>query len=252
MSHHRTMAVLCLLLAPLVLKLCAIAAGSSDGDLLHTATSALSDLIGVLAPMQHVSCSNNSVDAVVALDLTSRFLEALCSLRSLERLNLNFNDFMGPLPACLAALPTLKHLSLVVNKLFGEVPLAWGAGFRSLIELNLLRNLISDEFPAFLEDRLFDIDLRDGSVVACEEYELAAPPRVLLTSRFVHTWELPHAPRPCPWRALRPRPRGAHVHGAAHSLRHQPNKHTLYTAGRLRRSQIAERLTEEGKSTAAA
>jgi hypothetical protein len=177
-------------------------------------------------------------------------------LRSLEHLDLNFNDFMGPLPACLAALLALKHLSLAVNKFSGEVPLAWGEGFRSLIELNLFGNLISGEFSAFLEDRLFDVDLHDSSMVACEEYELATPPRVLLASRFIRTWELPRAPRPCPWWALRPRPPGTHVHGAAHPhlvlLHHQPNKHTLYTAGKLRRDQIAERLTEKGKSTVVA
>jgi hypothetical protein len=51
-----------------------------------------------------VSCSNNSTGVIVVLNLTSlsltgRFSEALCSLRSLECLDLNFNDFMGPLPA---------------------------------------------------------------------------------------------------------------------------------------------------------
>jgi hypothetical protein len=207
-----------------------------------------------------VSCSTNSVDAVIVLNLTSlsltgRFLEALCSLRSLEHLDLNFNNFVGPLPAYLTALLAVKHLSLTVNKFSSEVPLAWGAGFRSLIELNLFGNLISIEFLMFLEDRLFGVDLRDGGVVACEEYELATPPRVLLASRFVRTWELPRAPHPCPWRALRPHPTGAHVHGVAHPrlvlLHHQPNKHMMYTTEKLRRDQIMERLTEEGKSMAA-
>jgi hypothetical protein len=52
-----------------------------------------------------VSCSNNSAGVIIVLNLTSlsltgQFSEALCSLRSLECLDLNFNDFMGPLPAC--------------------------------------------------------------------------------------------------------------------------------------------------------
>jgi hypothetical protein len=46
------MAVLCLLLAPLVLKLCAIAAGSSDGDLLLASKLELCDPIDVLAGWQ--------------------------------------------------------------------------------------------------------------------------------------------------------------------------------------------------------
>jgi hypothetical protein len=160
------------------------------------------------------------------------------------------------LPACLAALLALKHLSLAVNKFFGEVLLVWGAGFQSLIELNLFGNLVSGEFLTFLEDRLFGVDLHDSGMVVCEEYELATLPKVLIASRFVRTWELSCAPRPCPWWALQPRPPGAHVHGATHPrlvlLRHQPNKHMLYTAEKLRRDQITERLTEKGKSTAAA
>ncbi|TVU17488.1 hypothetical protein EJB05_33526, partial [Eragrostis curvula] len=45
----------------------------------------------------------------------------------------------------------------------------------------------------FLEEYLFGVDLRDGSVVECEEYELVAPPREPLAARFVHAWELPRA-----------------------------------------------------------
>ncbi|KAG2553753.1 hypothetical protein PVAP13_9KG619900 [Panicum virgatum] len=55
--------------------------------------------------------------------------------------------------------------------------------------------LIHPKDPAvvyfFLKDHLFGVDLRSRSVVECEVYELVAPDRNLVATRFVHAWELP-------------------------------------------------------------
>ncbi|KAL6655746.1 hypothetical protein ACP70R_006572 [Stipagrostis hirtigluma subsp. patula] len=160
------MAALHLLLALLLLALGSIAAASSDADSLVAARTALSDPTGALSgwgagsgrsPCRwaHVACSDNSTAAVAGLNLTrlslaGGFPVALCSLRSLEWLDLSANDFTGPLPACLAALPELTHLNLAANNFSGEVPPVWGAGFRSLTTLILVQNLLSGKFPAFL------------------------------------------------------------------------------------------------------
>ncbi|KAL6884679.1 hypothetical protein ACP4OV_010615 [Aristida adscensionis] len=45
----------------------------------------------------------------------------------------------------------------------------------------------------FLEDKLFGVDVRAGKVVECEAYQLVAPPREFIASRFVRAWELPRA-----------------------------------------------------------
>jgi kinase len=166
------MAALRLLLA--LLQLHAIAAGSSDSELLLATKSALSDPTGALAGWQpgsgdgspcrwqHVSCSKNSTGAVVGLDLSrlslaGRFPAALCSLRSLERLDLTLNSLVGPLPACLAALPALTHLSLAGNNFSGEFP-AFVANLTTLQELQLAYNPFS---PSPLPEKLGDLaDLR--------------------------------------------------------------------------------------------
>ena len=55
--------------------------------------------------------------------------------------------------------------------------------------------LIHPKDPAvvyfFLKDHLFGVDLRSRSVVECEVYELVAPDRNLVATRFVRAWELP-------------------------------------------------------------
>ncbi|CAN6313578.1 unnamed protein product [Urochloa humidicola] len=57
--------------------------------------------------------------------------------------------------------------------------------------------LIHPKDPAvvyfFLQEHLFGVDLRARSVVECEVYELVAPGRDLVATRFVHAWELPRA-----------------------------------------------------------
>ncbi|KAL6627054.1 hypothetical protein ACP70R_030780 [Stipagrostis hirtigluma subsp. patula] len=57
--------------------------------------------------------------------------------------------------------------------------------------------LIHPKDPAvvyfFLEEHLFGVDLRSRSVVEREAYELVAPPRDHVATRFVHAWELPRA-----------------------------------------------------------
>ncbi|CAL4938281.1 unnamed protein product [Urochloa decumbens] len=57
--------------------------------------------------------------------------------------------------------------------------------------------LIHPKDPAvvyfFLQEHLFGVDLRARSVVECEVYELVAPERDFVATRFVHAWELPRA-----------------------------------------------------------
>ncbi|CAN6301761.1 unnamed protein product [Urochloa humidicola] len=57
--------------------------------------------------------------------------------------------------------------------------------------------LIHPKDPAvvyfFLEEHLFGVDLRARSVVECEVYELVAPERDFVATRFIHAWELPRA-----------------------------------------------------------
>ncbi|PUZ56180.1 hypothetical protein GQ55_5G274800 [Panicum hallii var. hallii] len=71
----------------------------------------------------------------------------------------------------------------------------------------------------FLEEHLFSVDLRARSIVECEVYELVAPARDLVATRFVHAWELPHAlSSSSAWslrHSLPSLPRRDHVH--AHS-----------------------------------
>ena len=59
--------------------------------------------------------------------------------------------------------------------------------------------LIHPKDPAvvyfFLKDHLFGVDLRSRSVVECEVYELVAPDRNLVATRFVHAWDLGAAAR---------------------------------------------------------
>ncbi|KAF8649524.1 hypothetical protein HU200_064279 [Digitaria exilis] len=55
--------------------------------------------------------------------------------------------------------------------------------------------LIHPQHPAvvyfFLEDYLFAVDLRDCAVVDCDRYDLVDPPRDLVSTTFVHAWQLP-------------------------------------------------------------
>ncbi|XP_025796385.1 uncharacterized protein LOC112876482 [Panicum hallii] len=61
--------------------------------------------------------------------------------------------------------------------------------------------LIHPKDPAivyfFLEEHLFGVDLHARSVVECEVYEMVAPDRDLVATRFVHAWELPRALSSC-------------------------------------------------------
>ena len=45
----------------------------------------------------------------------------------------------------------------------------------------------------FLEGHMLGVDVRARKVVECEVYELVEPPRELVSSRFVHAWQLPRA-----------------------------------------------------------
>ncbi|CAO2186381.1 unnamed protein product [Urochloa humidicola] len=58
--------------------------------------------------------------------------------------------------------------------------------------------LIHPDDPAllyfFLDDHLFAVDLRDRAVVACDLYHLVDPPKDLVSTRFVHAWNLPPPP----------------------------------------------------------
>uniref|UniRef100_A0ACD5Y2Z4 Uncharacterized protein n=1 Tax=Avena sativa TaxID=4498 RepID=A0ACD5Y2Z4_AVESA len=153
------------LLLPLVLLTLQTVA-SSDADHLLAAKAELSDPDGVLSGWDarstqsvcawpHVSCARNSTTAVTGLhifnlSISGVFPASLCSLKSLQRLNLAGNDIAGPLPACLAELPALSDLDLSGNDFSGEVPTAYGSGFRSLTELKLVQNSLTGDFPAFL------------------------------------------------------------------------------------------------------
>ncbi|CAM0950973.1 unnamed protein product [Alopecurus aequalis] len=139
---------------------------SSDAGHLLAAKAQLSDPAGALSGWDarssqsvcawpHVSCAQNSTTAVTGLHIYSLsiagvFPASLCSLRSLQHLNLAGNDLVGPLPACLPELPALLDLDLSGNDFSGDVPAAYGGGFRSLAELKLIQNSLSGEFPAFL------------------------------------------------------------------------------------------------------
>ncbi|KAL5204590.1 hypothetical protein ABZP36_009461 [Zizania latifolia] len=102
----------------------------------------------------HVPCAWNSTSAatVTGLDLggisiSGGFPVVLYSLRSLQDLNLSSNEFMGPLLACLL---TLARLDLSSNSFSGEVSVAYGGGFPSLVVLDLAQNFISGTFLGFL------------------------------------------------------------------------------------------------------
>uniref|UniRef100_M8CIV1 non-specific serine/threonine protein kinase n=1 Tax=Aegilops tauschii TaxID=37682 RepID=M8CIV1_AEGTA len=138
---------------------------SDDSSYLLAAKAVLSDPAGALSIWEagsshslcawpHVLCAGKST-AVAGLylgklSLAGGFPASFCSLRSLQHLDLSQNDLVGPLPACLAALPALLNLTLAGNGFSGEVPPAYGYGFRSLVVLNLVQNSISGEFPWFL------------------------------------------------------------------------------------------------------
>ncbi|RLM92181.1 uncharacterized protein C2845_PM08G00130 [Panicum miliaceum] len=57
--------------------------------------------------------------------------------------------------------------------------------------------LIHPDNPAvvyfFLDHHLFGVDLRDRTVVACDLYHLVNPPTDLVSTSFVHAWQLPKA-----------------------------------------------------------
>ncbi|XP_047081189.1 receptor-like protein kinase HSL1 isoform X1 [Lolium rigidum] len=138
--------------------------GGSDADHLLAAKAELTDPTGALSGWDtnqyvcawpHVTCGRNSTAAVDGLfiyylSIAGVFPASVCSLRSLQRLNLAGNDLVGPLPTCLAGLPELFDLDLSGNDFSGEVPAAYGGGFRSLVVLKLVQNSLSGEFPAFL------------------------------------------------------------------------------------------------------
>ncbi|CAL4929829.1 unnamed protein product [Urochloa decumbens] len=96
--------------------------------------------------------------------------------------------------------PALAFVPLPPGKALRYNEAAWvlhryrvvGLSARKLRFVDMYRN--RDRGGALqISEHLFGVDLRARSVVECEVYELVAPERDVVATRFVHAWELPRA-----------------------------------------------------------
>ncbi|XP_072986903.1 leucine-rich repeat receptor-like tyrosine-protein kinase PXC3 isoform X1 [Typha latifolia] len=93
--------------------------------------------------------------SVAALDLPRRSLRGnlslISELKSIKRLDLSGNSFIGPIPISFGNLVALEFLDLSMNKFEGRIPSSFG-GLRSLSFLNLSNNFLSGEIPDELKN----------------------------------------------------------------------------------------------------
>ncbi|KAI4386265.1 hypothetical protein MLD38_004211 [Melastoma candidum] len=98
--------------------------------------------------------------------MTGTISPAICSLERLSSLAIaDWKGITGEIPSCITALPFLRILDVIGNRLSGEIPTRIGRLSR-LTVLNVAYNLITGEIPRSLTNlsSLMHLDLRNNRI----------------------------------------------------------------------------------------